>query len=231
MFKQIAGELRKHAPFTAVGAATGMIIMVLLVVSGTSARVSNAVFYTLHPLHVVLSALVTTSMYRLHGRGRLWAAVLVGYTGSVGVATLSDAVMPFLGGCLLNVPMEFHAPFIEATKMPFIGVEKWIVVNSAAGIGIVVGCWKPVTKLPHAGHVLLSTWASLFNFSAFGAANWMPLLPFLYVFLFLAVWLPCCVSDVVYPLLWTKEDDRANGIQKPRAAATGRGTSGGSRLD
>ena len=204
MLKQIAGELRKHAPFTAFGAATGIAVMLVIVVCGASARVSNAVFYALHPIHVVLSALVTTSMYKLHGRGRAWAAVLIGYTGSIGVATVSDAVIPFLGGWLLNVPMEFHAPFIEAEAMPFIGVPKWVIVNSCAAVGIAVGYWRHTTRFPHAGHVLLSTWASLFSFSAFGVANWMPLLPFLFVFLFLAVWLPCCASDIIYPLLWVK---------------------------
>jgi hypothetical protein len=102
----------------------------------------------------------------------------------------------------MSVSMSFHLPFIETDLMPFIGIPKWIVVNVAAFIGIAVGYFKPNTKLPHMGHVLLSTWASLFGFTAFGVADWIPLLPFVFIFLFLAVWLPCCVSDIVYPLLW-----------------------------
>jgi len=124
MLRHVTLELRRHAPFTAVGAATGIIIMVLIVVSNVSEGISSAVFYTFHPLHVVLSALVTTAMYRLHGKGRLWAAVLIGYTGSIGIATLSDAVIPFLGGRLLKVAMHFHLPFIEADAIPFIGIPK-----------------------------------------------------------------------------------------------------------
>jgi len=205
MFRHVTLELRRHAPFTAVGAATGIIIMVLIIITKLSDNVSNAVFYTLHPFHVLLSALVTTAMYRLHGKGRLWAAVLIGYTGSIGIATLSDAVIPFLGGTLLKVTMHFHLPFIEAETIPFLGIPKWIVVNAAAVVGIAIGAWRPTTRFPHAGHVLLSTWASLFGFSAFGAANWIPRLPGVFIFLFLAVWLPCCLSDIVYPLLWTKE--------------------------
>lgn len=208
MLKQIANELKTHAPFTAAGAATGIVLMALIVVLGMTARASSAVFYTLHPLHVVLSALATTSMYRLHGKGRAWVAVLIGYTGSIGIATLSDAVIPFLGGTLLGVDMHFHVPFIESGRMPFIGIQKWVIVNSGAAIGIAAGLWRPKTKLPHLGHVLLSTWASLFSFAAFGVANWIPLLPALFVFLFLAVWLPCCASDVIYPLLWVKRASR-----------------------
>ena len=77
---------------------------------------------------------------------------------------------------------------------------------AAAFIGIAIALWKPTTKFPHMGHVLLSTWASLFSFTAFGVADWLPLIPFIFIFLFLAVWLPCCVSDIIYPLLWVRGD-------------------------
>jgi hypothetical protein len=205
MFKRIVHELVEHAPFTALGAVAGIIVMVIIYFTNTPREISKSLFYTLHPLHVVLSALATTAMYRLHHtRVKLWATILIGYTGSVGIATLSDIVIPYLGGSTLHIPMEFHLPFLETEKMPFIGIEKWIVVNAAAFIGMALAYWKPNTRFPHMGHVLLSTWASLFSFTAFGIANWLPLLPFIFVFLFLSVWLPCCISDIVYPLLWVR---------------------------
>ena len=205
MLRHIARELAEHAPFTALGAVVGIIVMVIIQFTHASREISQALFYTLHPLHIVLSALTTTALYRLHKRGRLWVTILIGYTGSVGIATLSDIIIPYLGGSTLNIPMEFHLPFIETEKMPLIGIEKWIIVNAAAFIGIAIAYGKPTTRFPHMGHVLLSTWASLFSFTAFGMANWIPLLPFVFLFLFLAVWLPCCVSDIVYPLLWVRE--------------------------
>ena len=205
MLKRIVWQLAEHAPFTAVGAVAGIIVMVIIYFFNAPRDVSSALFYTLHPLHIVLSALATTAIYRRHKRGKLWVTILIGYTGSIGIATLSDIIVPYLGGTALNIPMEFHLPFIETTKIPFIGIEKWIIVNSAAFIGIAIAYWKPVTRLPHMGHVLLSTWASLFSFTAFGVANWIPLLPFIFLFLFLAVWLPCCISDIIYPLLWVRE--------------------------
>ena len=206
MLKRIVMELVKHAPFTALGAVIGIMVMVIIHFSNAPKEISHALFYTLHPLHIVLSALTTTAMYRLHQKGKLWVTILIGYTGSIGIATLSDIIIPYLGGGTLNIPMEFHLPFIETEKMPFIGIEKWIIVNAAAVIGIAIACWKPTTRFPHMGHVLLSTWASLFSFTAFGIANWMPLLPFIFLFLFLAVWLPCCISDIIYPLLWIREE-------------------------
>ncbi len=203
MLKRIGLELLHHIPFTAMGAVAGIIVMVIIYFSNAPREMSNSLFYTLHPIHVVLSALVTASMYRMHNKKpKLWATILIGYAGSIGIATLSDVIIPYLGGGALNIPMEFHVPFIETEKMPYIGVAKWIVINVAAVIGIAIAIWKPTTRFPHMGHVLLSTWASLFSFIAFGIADWIPLLPFIFLFLFLSVWLPCCVSDIVFPLLW-----------------------------
>ncbi|MCK5434200.1 MAG: hypothetical protein V3S69_00125 [Dehalococcoidales bacterium] len=205
MLRPIASELKHHVPFTALGAVSGIIIMVIIVLANIPFQLSEAAFHTLHPLHVVLSALATTAMYRKYGSRKIWAAILIGYVGSIGIATLSDAIIPYLGGSLLGVEIEFHLPFIETEKMPFIGIETWKLVNSAALAGIIIGYLRPTTKFPHLGHVFLSTWASLFYFTAFGIAPWIPLVPFIFLFLFLAVWLPCCISDIVFPLLFVSK--------------------------
>ena len=193
MLRRIAGELKSHIPFTAVGALTGIIIMVIVVLGNVPAHISHTAFYTLHPLHVLLSALVTTAMYMRYRKGKIWAVILIGWTGSVGIATISDAMIPYLGGVLLHAQMEFHVPFIE---------EWWI--NFLALAGIAIGYWRHTTRIPHFGHVLLSTWASLFYFMSFGIADWIPLLPFVFLFLLLAVWIPCCTSDIIYPLLFVR---------------------------
>ncbi len=204
MVKRITEELKRHAPFTFLGALTGIIIMLIVVLGNVPSSVSETAFYSLHPLHVVLSALTTTAMYMRYRKGKIWMAILVGWTGSIGIATLSDVIIPYLGGSLLHVDMKFELPFIETSTMPIIGIEKWKIVNLAAFVGIAIGYLKHITRIPHAGHVLLSTWASLFYFTAFGVADWIPLLPLVFLFLFLAVWIPCCTSDIVYPLLFVK---------------------------
>lgn len=193
MFGRIAKELRRHAPFTALGALSGTAIMAIIAFGDVPPQVSHNVFYVLHPMHVVLSALATTAMYVKYRKARFWIAVSIGWTGSIGIATLSDAIIPYLSGGMLGVPMEFHLPF----------VEKWWI-NLLALAGIAVGYWRHTTRIPHFGHTLLSTWASLFYFAGFGVADWIPLLPLVFVFLFLAVWIPCCTSDIVYPLLFVR---------------------------
>jgi len=200
MIRRIFGELAHHVPFTASGAVSGVIIM-LIMVSGDVlpqvASVSYTVFYILHPAHVVLSALVTTAMYKKYGNGKIWAAILIGYFGSIGIATLSDSVIPYLGEILLGLENRgAHIGFIE----------EWQVVNSAALVGIIIGYLRPTTKLPHFGHVLISTWASLFHIimALGGTVNWIIFLATL-LFVFIAVWIPCCLSDIVFPLLFVRE--------------------------
>jgi len=196
MFRRIVAELKEHAPFTAFGAITGIIIMVIIVLGNVPSQISRTVFYVLHPTHVILSAMVTTAMYRRYSRGKIWVPFVIGYCGSVGIATISDAIIPYLEGTALSLSIEFHLPFIE----------KWWLINPMALIGIAIGYWKQITKVPHWGHVMLSTWASLFYFTAFASAEWLTLIPVVFLFLFLAVLLPCCLSDIVFPLLFVRTD-------------------------
>jgi hypothetical protein len=195
--RTIAGELKTHAPFTILGAGTGIVIMTVLILTHAPRPLSTTLFWSLHPLHVFLSALVTTGVYRLHGTGRIRATVLVGYVGSIGIATLSDCVIPYLGESLMGLPNKgIHWGFIE----------KWWLVNPLALAGITVACLWPTTKFPHAGHVLLSTWASLFHITmAMGDTFSFLTVILVSVFLFLAVWIPCCTSDIVFPLLFSSK--------------------------
>jgi len=195
MIMQIARELKRHAPFTTFGAATGIVIMAIIIFCNVSPKVSYVAFYTLHPLHIILSALVTTAIYRLHSHSKFWIAILIGYTGSIGIATISDAIIPYIGMYLLGIKVPFVVPFIA----------KWWI-NPLAFCGIMIGYWRPTTKFPHAGHVLLSTWASLFSITQYQITivGWM--FPLIFLFLFLAVLLPCCTSDIIYPLLFVKKD-------------------------
>jgi hypothetical protein len=195
--KTIGWELKAHAPFTLVGAATGIVIMAILSFASVPRSFSVSLFWWFHPFHVFLSALVTAGMYRVHSTGKLWTTILVGYIGSVGIATLSDCVIPYVGESLLNLPNKgVHLGFLE----------KWWLVNPLAAIGIAVAYLWPRTKFPHAGHVLLSTWASLFHMTmAMGTELNLVTAIVVLLFLFLAVWIPCCTSDIVFPLLFSRD--------------------------
>lgn len=197
MLRDLTEELKNHAPFTVFGAVTGIIIMIVF--RNISSKTSYSIFYVLHPAHVVLSALVTASMYELHikGKTKLWTLLFIGYLGSVGIATISDSLIPYLGEILLSLPNRgVHLGFIE----------EWWLVNPLAIIGIAIAYFRPSTKFPHSGHVLLSTWASLFHIlmALVQGINCISYI-IIFIFLFLAVWLPCCISDIIFPLLFVKD--------------------------
>lgn len=96
-----------------------------------------------------------------------------------------------------------HEGFAEHAHIGFI--EGWYIVIPAAIAGVLIAFFKPKTKFPHAGHVLLSTWASSFHMLMAMGGN-VSVLKMIgsFGFLFLAVWIPCCFSDIVFPLLFVK---------------------------
>jgi hypothetical protein len=200
MLKNILHELKEHSPFTLFGALTGIILMMLF--RNMSHEAAHTLFYIFHPLHICLSAVVTTALYKKYlsnekpGIRMFLKVLLVGFIGSVSIGTLSDSLIPFWGEILLDMPYRhMHIGF----------VERWWLINPLAVIFIIIAYKKPATKFPHTGHVLISTWASLFHMMM--AADPKQAMPYfgIFVFLFLAVWLPCCFSDIIFPLLFIKD--------------------------
>lgn len=204
--KNIVAELKSHAPFTLFGALTGIVCMLLF--RNLEHQISHRIFYILHPAHVVLSAMVTASMFKLYTKKRnFFVILLVGFFGSLGIATLSDSLIPYIGELLLGMHIHVHAhehtSFADQVHIGFI--EAWLIVIPAAILGVLIAYFRPKTKFPHAGHVLLSTWASSFHMlmAVSGQLSaWKALGSF--GFLFLAVWLPCCISDIIFPLLFAE---------------------------
>ncbi len=238
--KHIFVELKGHAPFTLLGALLGILFMLLF--RKVSETGSYTVFAIFHPTHVVLSAMVTASMFKLHATKKVLLLVLVvGYFGSVGVATLSDIVIPHIGTHLLGLNVPTHAKLhhhqststnkatttishkhdehinnheIEhhESKIHLGFIEEWYIVNPAALLGVFIAYFLPRTKFPHAGHVLASTWAS----SSYLMMNIQSEITFaaaigIFATLFIAIWVPCCISDIVFPLLFVKSDLELTG--------------------
>lgn len=213
--KQVLAELKAHSPFTLFGALTGIAMM--LIFKGISYETSYRLFYIFHPMHVVLSAMVTTSLFRLHEKTKGFLIVLiVGYVGSIGTATLSDSILPFFGeeimGVVIPTEAAVHSHGDQADEHGEKGlhlgfIEEWKIVNPSALLGILIGYFLPRTKLPHASHILISTWASaahiMMNTHQPLTATVIAVIIFI---LFIAVWLPCCFSDIVFPMLLVKSE-------------------------
>jgi len=209
----ILKELRHHGPFTLFGALGSVAAVMLLrhfAPDFLSTDRAADLFEFTHPLHVVLSAMVTAALYRNYRskKRHSWkgtvAVILVGYFGAIGIATLSDCLIPHWGETLLGMGhSHIHLGIVE---MP-------IIINFAALFGIGFAYWYPKTHFPHTGHVLLSMAASLFHIlraqaGAFGLLESI----LIGLFLFVAVWIPCCLSDIVFPLLFIKKEDLPKDI-------------------
>ena len=216
-------ELKGHAPYTLLGVMLGIIFMLMF--KNVSRAAGHTLFAVFHPAHVVLSAMVTASMFRIHALSKRFLLVLiVGYFGSVGVATLSDVVIPHLGINLLGLDIPTHAethPHTPASPEAQIAageqqqhenhihlgfIEEWYIVNPAALLGVLIAFFLPRTKFPHTGHVLISTWASS-SYLLMNLVSEITAVTVVGVFvtLFIATWLPCCISDIVFPLLFTRK--------------------------
>ncbi|MDD5080707.1 MAG: hypothetical protein PHC58_01770 [Candidatus Omnitrophica bacterium] len=197
MLKKIMIELKRHAGFTFFGAFLGLGFLILF--RNMSHVTAEKLFFVFHPAHVFFSAAATTGMYVLNKKGRLnvLSVFLVGFFGSVGIATLSDSIMPYIGERILWLPeAHAHIGFIEAFP----------VVFTASLLGIVMAWVIPHTKFSHLLHVFISTWASAFHVltAAGGTLNFISYL-IIFIFLFCSVWLPCCLSDIIFPLLFLKD--------------------------
>jgi hypothetical protein len=214
--KQVWVELKAHSPFTLFGALTGIAMMLLF--SKISHQTSYRLFYIFHPAHVMLSAMVTASLFRLHEKTKNFLIILiVGYIGSIGVATLSDSILPFFGEEILGVVVpteaaahsqEHHADDSDGhieSKLHIGFIEEWYIVNPAAFLGIFIAYFLPRTKLPHAFHILISTWASSAHImmNTHQPFTWVLMAGF-FIVLFIAVWFPCCFSDIIFPMLLVK---------------------------
>lgn len=221
--KHVGVELKAHSPFTIFGALTGIAMM--LIFKNISHQASYRLFYIFHPVHVVVSAMVTASLFRLHEKTRNFLVVaIVGYVGAIGTATLSDSILPFFGEKILGVVVPTEAAVHSHPASPAAAqgqaeeekhqkelhlgfIEEWYIVNPAAILGILIAYFLPRSKTPHAFHILISTWASsahiMMNTSH--PFTWMLTAGFCVV-LFIAVWLPCCFSDIIFPMLLVKSD-------------------------
>jgi hypothetical protein len=254
----IGRELKSHSPFTLFGAATGILFM--LAGQRWFQQQAQTLFSIFHPLHVVLSAMVTAALFKVHRKASSFLLILIiGIVGSIGIATLSDSILPFFGETILGAsipthaavcthghahgnealgqshkgdhvhsdacdhPADAHADHVHSDACDHasldhaahdhpirprlhIGfIEEWYLVFPAAILGVVLAYLWPASHYPHAGHVLVSTWASAAHMLMNTHAEMsIVLLAGMFIALFVAVWLPCCVSDIVFPLLFVR---------------------------
>ena len=197
-------ELAHHLPYSIFGVTIALILMGLLmfiaIIANSEHRVPMAsaeLFHVFHPAHVLFSAVATTAMFRKHD-GNVLKAIAVGFIGSITICGLSDIFIPFWGGIILQQEMQFHICILEEPGLVF----PFAIVGVIAGM-FVTKSFEKSTEYSHSAHVFLSSVASILYLIAFGLTEWVHVLGGVFMVTIFAVMIPCCASDIAFPLACT----------------------------
>ena len=200
----LTAELARHLPYTIVSTLIAMMAVwwfgTNLLNAGHADQLlaqSRASFHLFHPLHICLSAIATTSLFWRYER-HAFRAIWVGAWGTIVPCGLSDYIFPYIGGRLLGQPMQLHMCIVKEPQLFF----------SFLILGILGGFWaesrlRGSHLFSHGAHVFVSSAASLLYLISFGFTTWMTdvqqIFP-VFAIIVLAVWIPCCISDIVIPV-------------------------------
>lgn len=190
--KHILKELKSHIPYTALSTIIAIFIVVYIQYI-IKKDISENAFHAMHLVHIFASAMVTTVIFYKYSKSPR-KGILIGITGAIIIGSLSDILMPFLGGKLFSLNPLFHLPLIE---MP-------ILVITTAVLGGLTGVFTKVSKFPHFIHVFLSVFASLFYLLIYSQTFNTTYFVSAFFIVFISVIIPCCVSDIIFPFLFLK---------------------------
>tara|TARA_Y100000034_G_scaffold98103_1_gene120021 strand:- start:374 stop:970 length:597 start_codon:yes stop_codon:yes gene_type:complete len=190
--KMIWQELREHIPFTFLAT---LIAIVLGVFSYNLIGVERvvSVFYILHPAHIFVSAIASAAVFYKY-KENIFGGIFIGVLAAIIIGSLSDVILPYLGGVLFQLKTSFHLELIE---------KPLIILGVAVG-GAVLGTVTKLTQLPHFFHVLFSIFASLFYLLAFSIPVNSFMIIAIFMIIFVAVLILCCLSDIIFPLLFVR---------------------------
>ena len=197
-------ELKHHLPFSILSVSFGLLAMGVLnflsypIGGGDISLPSSQLYHLFHPVHLLFSAIATTAMFWQNEK-RLFKAIIIGFVGSAGICGISDIFIPYISGLLLGAHMQLHICIIEHPSM----ILPFVI------FGIIAGFLAPGTLekqegviFSHSLHVFVSSMASILYLIGYGLTNWFYHLGAVLVYMVIAVILPCCTSDIIFPLLF-----------------------------
>ena len=199
--RHLREELLAHLPFSVFSTVGGMMLVAILTFVGEPfykdelPEAFRELFHIFHPAHMLFSATATTAMFWRYER-RVIKALIVGVVGAILVCGASDIVIPYASGLMLGVNMRLHVCVIEhpGLVLPFTAVG--VLAGFLASEHI-----ARATVFSHTVHVAVSSSASLLYLVSFGLEHWVHNAGWVFIFVVLAVMIPCCFSDIVFPLL------------------------------
>lgn len=206
----IMGELICHLPYAIFSVAFGLTVLSFVTYfSFTDAPAllcqrADVLFHSFHFMHIVFAATGALLTFFRFSRN-MFRALLLGIFCPMVFCTLSDSVLPYYGGKILGVPMHFHLCFVTelANVLPFliVGILNGFVMSKHHG----ERQWLyGITS--HAVHILISSLAAIFFLVSHGCTDWYRIIGAVFIFLIIAVVVPCTLSDVVVPMLFARAD-------------------------
>jgi hypothetical protein len=189
---KVLTELKEHGPFTFLATLVA-IMLVVIVKFSFSQNIPEALFHIMHPAHIFVSALVSAAIFYKYKKNII-QALLVGMFVSLIIGTISDVLVPWLGGLLFNFETNLHVPLFQET----------FLILSTAIIGSILGIITKISKEPHFLHVFLSVFASLFYLTSFSQGLSYIEFVLMVLIVFIAVLIPCCMSDIFFPVILSK---------------------------
>ena len=206
-WKYVLVELGYHLPYSIFGLTVGLIAMgvlsffaILMGAENFLPAASSELFHVFHPAHVLVSAVATTAMFWKHEK-RILKAVVVGLVGSIVICAVSDIFFPVIGGSLLGSKMVLHVCVFEEPGL----ILPFAIIGVIAGLMITKSSGKS-TEYSHSAHVFISSAASILYLLAFGLTDWIHSIGAVFLIIIAAVMIPCCVSDIVFPLTCIHRD-------------------------
>jgi hypothetical protein len=210
-------ELREHVPFSVSAVAIGLIVAGAICVLGFddpglpdagadldhdhvhAPGPARLLFHLFHPAHMLFSATATTAMFFRYER-KTAKAIVIGLIGAIGVCGVSDIAMPHVSLFVLGAQTPWHICVYEHPML----VLPFAVVGVLVGVAATSGVMHS-TLISHSLHVLASTMASIFYMvGPLGVILWIDQIGKVFFFVVLAVTVPCCLSDIVFPLLMSR---------------------------
>ena len=201
----VKDELLCHLPIAIFSVCLALIVLSLLTYSDKNAlsfSSAHRLFHNFHFMHLLFAGTGTVLMFRRYSKNKI-LCFIVGLIVPAIFCTLSDAVLPYFGGRFLGVAMHFHWCFIKhiSTVSTFllIGILNGWVMSSHS-----VNRQLFYSQGFHFFHIFISSMASSLYLVSFGFTNWSQQMGSVFIFLIIAVLVPCTLSDIVIPVLFAK---------------------------
>lgn len=209
----VTDELLCHFPYAVFSVALSLAVLSFVTFFSLFSNNTEAVehgahllFHAFHFMHIVFAATGVLITYFRFSKNII-KGLIVGLLTASFFCTVSDSILPYIGGRLLGVHMHFHLCFWSDIDkiIPFllVGLLNGYIMSKHHQSKQAL-----YSTFSHFIHILISSFASMFYLVAHGLLDWGDNIGFVFLFLIGAVVVPCTLSDVVVPMYFARADKK-----------------------